>query len=173
MSTINISYGAYNAMTITSIGIAPSLTAGWQSARVSNLSTKALDYEILVNLAAVNTAPANDKAVYLFAVPWVNDDSTNYYPADIGVAGSLPSGSEGTITVANIQTLPSNFTRYQLGILQNQVINTALIGSFFLSNVFGASMPDCWSLILINYTGATLTATGSIVAYRAITQTVA
>jgi hypothetical protein len=56
-----------------------------------------------------------------------------------------------------------------LGIINNAVQNTVMSNIFFLSNAFGRAIPDCWSLVIINYTGATLTTTGSIVAYRAIT----
>jgi hypothetical protein len=170
MATRNLSYGAYTTMTITNIGIAPSLTAAWQSARVLNTSTKAIDYEILVYLAAVNTAPANDKTIYVYAVPWVNDDSTNYYPADCGNA-TLPTGSEGTISVGNLSSAPSNMKL--LGVITNYTTNTVMSNVFNLKNAFGDTIPDGWSLVIVNYTGATLTPTGSIIAYRAITETIA
>lgn len=171
MATINKAYGSYTALTITNLNnLAPSLTAGWQSARVSNLVTKALDYEVLIYLAAVNTAPANDKIIYIYAVPWVNDDSTGWYCPDAGNA-TMPTGSEGTITIANANTTPSNIKL--LGVINNLVQNTPMSNVFNLSNAFGVTMPDGWSLILINYTGATLASSGSIIAYRAITETVA
>ena len=161
MSTNSRNIGTYTTMTITNIGIAPSLTACWQSARVDDTSTKALDYEILIYLAAVNTAPANDKAIYAYAVPWMYDGSSNWYPAD-NSNGTLLTGSEGTCTIAN----PNNMRK--LGSINNQTQNTIMSNVFLLSNSFGQFMPDGWSLVLQNYTGATLTATGSIVAYRAI-----
>ena len=170
MATQTQNYGAWTPMTITNIGIAPSATAGWQSARVDNkTSVNALDYEILVYLAAVNTAPANGKVIYVYAVPWVNDDSTNWYPGDGGNA-TLPTGSEGTITIADVTANPNNFKL--LGTVQNYVQNTPTAGVFFLSNAFGQTMPDGWSLVIINYTGETLTGTGSYVGYRAIKGTV-
>lgn len=162
--TVTQNYGAYTVMTITNIGIAPSLTAAWQSARVDNkTSGKALDYEILVYLAAVNTAPANDKSIYIYAVPWVNDDSANWYPADNANA-TIFTGSEGTVTVAN------PFNGKLLGVISNTTQNTIMSGVFLLSNAFGQYIPDGWSLCIVNYTGATLTAAGSIVAYRAMKQ---
>lgn len=166
MATATQNYGAYTTMTITNIGIAPSLTAGWQSARISNLVTEALDYEILVYLAAVNTAPANDKSIYLYAIPWMNDDSTNWYPTD-NANSTIFTGSEGTVTVAN------PFNGKLLGVISNVTQNTIMSGFFLLSNAFGQFMPDAWSLCLVNYTGATLTASGSIIAYRAMKQDIA
>ncbi len=169
MATIKKSYGAWQTMTITNLGIAPSLTAAWQSDRVDNKTTlKALDFEILVKLAAVNTAPANQKAIYVCAVPWMNDDSTNWYPADAGYA-TLPTGAEGTITIGDV----TGVTNLKcLGIINNIVQNMVTSRVFNLSDIFGLTMPDGWSLILVNYTGETLTPTGSIIAYRPIYETV-
>ena len=63
MATVNISYGAWTALTVTALqSLASSATAGWQSDRIDNTSTKALDYEIMIKLPMANTAPANDKA---------------------------------------------------------------------------------------------------------------
>lgn len=165
MSTNNISRGAYTTMTVTNLhSLAPSLTACWQSARVSDLSTKALDYEILVHLAAVNTAPANNKVISVFVSPWVNDDSSNWYPAD-NSNGTILTGSEGTVTIAT----PHNMRL--LGVIYNYTQNTVCSNSFLLSNAFGQFMPDGWSLVIQNYTGMTFAGSGNIVAYRAITET--
>jgi len=167
MASKTLNYGAYTTLTITNLGIAPSLTAGWQSARIDNKSSvKAIDYEIMIYLAAVNTAPANDKAIYVYAVPWVNDDSTNWYPAD-NANTTLLTGAEGTVTVGN----PNNMKL--LGVINNVVQNTVMSGVFNLKNAFGDTIPDGWSLVLINYTGATLTPTGSAIAYRAIKEDIA
>ena len=46
-TTNNEKFGSYTAMTVTNLqSLASSATAGWQSARVSNVSTLALDYNI-------------------------------------------------------------------------------------------------------------------------------
>jgi hypothetical protein len=59
-------YGASSAMTVTNLqSLASSATAGWQSDRISNLSGQATDYQISVKLTTANTAPANDKAMYV------------------------------------------------------------------------------------------------------------
>jgi len=71
MSTDNISYGTYTAMTVTNLQSLAIDTAdpfaGWQSARVDNqTTTKAVDYEIQILLSTAATAPANDKAIYVY-----------------------------------------------------------------------------------------------------------
>ena len=161
MATLTQLTGSFTTLTITNIGLYPSLTNWWQSDRVDNItSTKAVDYEVLVYLAPVNTAPANDKTIYVYAVPWVNKDVT-WYPAD-NCGTTLLTGSQGTATVAN----PNNARL--MGVINNQTQNTVMSNSFMLSNAFGSSMPDGWSLLIQNYTGATLTPTGSVVGYKSI-----
>ena len=66
-TTNKVSYGSTTVLTVTNLqSLTNSITAGWQSARVSNLSTLALDYEISFKLPTANTAPANDKCVYVY-----------------------------------------------------------------------------------------------------------
>ena len=71
--TTKSSYGTHTALTITNLNsLASSQTAGWQSIRISNLTNLAVDYEIAIKLTMADTAPANDKAVYVYIslLPW-------------------------------------------------------------------------------------------------------
>lgn len=162
--TFEESYGSHVGMTVTNLNsLASSATAGWQSARVDNRSTVALDYEIQIVLDMANTAAANDKAVYVYAVPWYNDGST-WYAADGGTT-TLPSGTEGTYTLGS----PNNLKL--LGVLNYTATNQNVQGNFNLKNAFGEFLPDGWSLVLINYTGAAIAATGNMVAYKPLKET--
>lgn len=168
MATVNIAYGTYTAMTVTNLqSLASSATAGWQSARVDNQSSvKALDYEIVVKLTTANTAPANDKAMYVYISPAVTTDGgTTWLQADQGTT-TLPTGSEGTTTIATPNDLRL------LGILSYTTQQMVCQGVFNLSDAVGQSMPDGFSIIIVNYSGAALS-TGCVVSYRAITQTIA
>lgn len=165
-TTNNVSYGSYTALTVTNLqSLANSATAGWQSARIDNqTSVKALDYEIVVKLTTANTAPANDKLAYVYISPAVTTDGgTTWLHADQGTT-TLPTGSEGATTIAtpnNLKLLSSmNYTT------QNQPMQ----GVWNLSNVLGQFMPDGFSIIIINFTGAALS-TGCVISYRAITET--
>ncbi|HEX9060851.1 MAG TPA: hypothetical protein VF941_11785 [Clostridia bacterium] len=150
-------------MTVTNLqSLASSATAGWQSARVDNqTATKALDYEIVVKLTTANTAPANDKAAYVYLSPAVTTDGgTTWLQADQGTA-TLPTGTEGTTTIASPNDLKL------LGVLSYTTQNMTMQGVFNISNAVGQFMPDGWSIIIINFTGAAL-ATGCVVSYRAL-----
>lgn len=167
MATQNIAYGSYTAATVTNLqSLASSATAGWQSARISNTATKAIDYNIFVKLTTANTAPANDKAAYVYISPAMSTDAgTTWLQSDGGTA-TLPGGSEGTYTIAT----PNNMKL--LGVLSYTTQNMTMQGSFNLSGAVGMSMPEGFQIIIVNYTGAALS-TSCVVAYEAITQTIA
>lgn len=169
MPTQNASYGPYTALTVTNLNsLANSQIAGWQSIRIDNqTSVKAMDYELAIKLTMANTAPANDKTVYVYISPaMTTDGGTTWIHADGGTI-TLPSGAEGTYTIANPNDL------VLLGALNYTTQNMILQGNFFLSSSFGyGSMPDGFSIILINYTGAAIASSGNIVAYRALNNTI-
>lgn len=168
MAEIKQSYGSYTAMAVTNLqSLASSATAGWQSGKVDiQTSVKALDYEIFVKLTTANTAPANDKAMYVYICPFITTDGgTTWLASDQGT-GTLPTESEGTTTIASPNDLKL------LGVLNYTTQQMVCQGSFNLSNAVGASMPDGFSIIIVNYSGAALS-TACVVSYRAITQTVA
>lgn len=166
MTTNNISRGSYTSMTVTNLhSLASSATAGWQSARVSDVSTKALDYAITVKLDFANTAPANDKAAYVYVSSAMSTDGGTTWLHDDGGTATLPSGTEGTYTIAT----PNNLKL--LGVLAYTTADMVCQGNFLLSNAFGQFMPEGFSIIIINYTGAALAASGNTVSYEAITET--
>lgn len=169
MQTRNIAYGSYTALTVTNLqNLASSATAGWQSARVDNQSSvKALDFEVFVKLTTANTAPANDKCTYVYISPaMTTDGGTTWLTTDQGTT-TLPTGSEGTTTI-----VAGGGNLRLLGILAYSTQNMTMQGLFNLSNAVGNTMPDGFSIIIINYTGAALS-TSCVVAYRAITETIA
>lgn len=156
-------YGSYTALTVTNLhSLASSQTVGWQSAVIDNRSTGAIDYEILTIFDAANTAAANDKSLYVYMAPAMND-GTNWKYAD-GGTGTLPSGTEGSYTIS---TTTNNL------VLLKRVFYTAtdqvMQSIFTISPVYGQTMPDGFSFIVINYSGAALAASGNVVAYKAIT----
>ena len=169
MSSINIAYGTWTAMTVTNLqSLAIDTTdpyAGWQSARVDNqTTTKALDFEVQILLSTAATAPANDSTVYVYVVPWIYDGSTWTPAANFGTT-TRPTGSEGTASMSD-----PNSMKFALGI-PYKITSQPLDGWFTIAGVCNGVVPDGWSLAIRNNCGAAL-GTGCVVAYRPITQTV-
>ncbi len=165
LTTNNKAYSTSTSMTVTNLNsLANSATAGWQSVRVDDYtSSKALDYQISVKLTMANTAPANDKAVYVYVCPAYYDGSV-WYMTDGGTT-TLPGGTEGTYTIANPNDLKL------LGVLSYTTQNMVLQGTWNLSTALGQFVPDGFSIIIVNFSGAALSSSGNVVQYKAITET--
>lgn len=168
MTTVNQAYGIYTAPGVTALqSLTSSQTVGWKSALIDNqTSVKALDYEIFVKLTTANTAPANDRAAYIWLCPAMTTDGGTTWLYSDGGTGTLPSSGDATYTIATPNDLKL------LGVLNYTNQNMTMQGSFLVSNTYGNSMPDGFLVIITNYTGATL-GTGCLIAYRSITQTIA
>lgn len=168
MATINQAYGSYTALAVTALqSMASSATVGWGSTRVDNQSSvKALDYELHVKLTTANTAPANDKAMYIYINPSITTDGgTTWIESDQGTT-TLPTATDAASTIAS----PNNLKL--LGVLNYTTQQMICQGNFLLSNAVGQYMPDGFTVIIVNFSGAALS-TSCVVAYRAITNTVA
>jgi hypothetical protein len=149
------------SMTVTSLNsLASSATVGWQSDSVRNNVRKALDYKINVKLTMANTLPANDKGIYIYICPFYFD-GTNWYAASQGTT-TLPTGAQGASTIAS----PNNLRL--LGVLSYTTQNQVCQDNFLLSNAFGNVMPDGFSIIIVNFSGAAVSASGNVVNYSPI-----
>lgn len=149
---MSLSYSAVQTMTVTNLhSLASSTTAGWQSTAVDNTSDVYEDALLQVVLDFANTAPANDKAVYVFAYAALETTYSN--PA---------SGSEGTITLTNITNTGQNLRL--VGVIpyhtQDEVAESAV---FSVAAAFGGSLPPKWGIVIMNYSGAGLAASGNTV----------
>ncbi len=152
-------------MTVTGLAsLASSATIGWQSDRV-DISIE-LDVLVSIKLDMANTAPANDKSVYVYLCSWFYDGTT-WYGSSLGTA-TLPTGTNGTCALAS--AAPNNLKL--LGTLAYSTADMVLQDSFLLSNVFGTAMPDAWSIVVLNYSGASTHSSGHKLMYKKLnTQT--
>jgi hypothetical protein len=169
--TFSQSYGTYTALTVTNLqSLANDATdpfSSWQSARVSNVSTLALDYEIIVDLSTANTAPANDQCAYVYLVPWVTTDGgTTWITGGNFGTTTLPTGSEATASISDPNSMKGPIA------IPYKIAQQRLECYFTVAELCGGQCPDGWSVAIRNCTGAALS-TGCVVAYRAITNTVA
>lgn len=169
MATGGVLYGTYTAMTVTNLqSLANDATdpfAGWQSARVANHATLAQDYEVIVDLSTAATAGANDKAAYVFLVPWITTDGGTTWIAggNFGTT-TLPTGTEGTTSMTE-----PNSMKFALA-LPYKDTSQRMQGMFSIASVLGYS-PDGWSLAIRNCSGAALS-TGCVVSYRSLNFTI-
>ena len=168
MTTLNIAYGTYVAMTVTNLqslaNDATDVFAGWQSPRVDNqTATKADDFEIQILLSTAATSPANDQAVYVYLVPWIYDGSSWTPAANFGTT-TRPTGSEGPANISDPNSMKGPIA------LPYKITSQPSDGWFSVAALCGGIVPDGWSLALRNCTGAAL-GTGCVVAYRPITYT--
>ena len=166
MSQVLQSYGAISELVTTNLQtLSSSSTAIWQSTMISASTLKAIDYKVFVRLPVNNTAPANDKAMYVFVCPFTHSGGAVYFPTDIGTT-TLPTGAEGTATINSSSVLK------MLGVLNYVTANQTVQDSWFAGNAFGSSMPDGFSVLIENFSGATLSS-ACVVAVQPISQTVA
>lgn len=152
-----LTYSSVTSMTVTNLhSLASSATAGWQSDVVDNSSNVYEDAHVQVILDFANTAPANDKCVYVFAYAGLETTYTN--PA---------SGSEGAITLTSITNTGQNIRL--IGIIpyttQDEVAESAVMS---VGAAFGGLLPIKWGIVILNYSGAALAATGNTVKWVGI-----
>lgn len=167
MSTIKTAFGTATTFTKTNANLVSSVTAGWVSNAIDNISTLALDALIHVELAAVNSAPAGSKTIYLFAYALV-DGSAAAYTGTGGAA--VPGGTENTMVFPSVTTLP--VVMPPLGTIPYPVQNIAInAGPFSVAKCFGGILPPKWGIAMVNDSGMTLNVTN--IKYTEITNTVA
>ena len=140
--------------------MANSATVGWQSDSVGLRQHKCTDVKIGVKISMANTAPANDKAVYVYVYPMWYDGSTWYFTS--GGTTTFPSGANSTYTIAS----PNNLRL--LGVLSYTTTNMVLQDQFILSNAFGSTMPDAFGLVIVDFSGAALHTTNHRIYYSLI-----
>jgi len=151
-SPILEAFGTATAFTKTNANLASSATAGWKSNSIDNSANLFLDALVSIELAAVNTAPANNKAIYLFAYSLI--EGANYASTGDGTI----DGTEGTVTFPDITT--SSIVLPLLGIVpypvQNKAINSP---AFSVARCFGGVLPPKWGIAMVNYSGMPLSVT--------------
>lgn len=159
-ATLKTTFGTATPFTKTNAGLSASVTAGWKSNAIDNITTRALDALVGIELAAVNTAPAGTKSLYVYAYGLI--EGTAYTSTGDGTI----DGTEGTVTFPSVTTLPVGCKL--IGTIPYPVQNKAINGGpFSVAAAFGGILPDKWGIALINDTGMTLSVTN--IFYQEIT----
>jgi hypothetical protein len=154
MANILEAFGTAAAFTTTNANLAPSATAGWKSNAIDNSASLYDDALVHVELAAVNTAPAGSKCVFLYAYALVNGSGSAYTSSGDGT----PDGSEGTIVFPDVTANPISMPL--LGTIPYPVQNKAInAGPFGVARCFGGVLPPEWGICMVNDSGMTLNVT--------------
>ncbi len=158
MSDTKESLPAVVSLTITLNSLASSATAGRESTAVDNTTNLYLDALVEVLLSFPNSAPANDKAVYLWAYDSL--DGTNY-------AGTC-TGSDAAYTRQNPTVLAL------LGVIPVPTQNIPYRSrAFSVAQAFGGVLPPKWGIVVQNYAGQTLNASLNSAQFRPVYRTIA
>ena len=151
MADIKSKYGTATSITCTINSLASSSTAGRESTAVDNTTNLYLDALVTVKLVYPNLAPANDKAVYIWAYGW---DETNYTG---GCTGSDAAYTRDDPTVLRL-----------IGVVPTPTQNKTYYGGpFSVAAAFGGILPSKWGIVVQNYSGQTLS-TGCTATYVGI-----
>jgi hypothetical protein len=151
MANVKLVYAAPVTLTLTSANLATSATGGWQSDGQDNTSNLYIDALVQVRLAAVNTAPGNNKAIYIYAFGVADGATTDY----TGTGAANATGAVGTLTFPDITVSP--VVAPQIGTIPYTTQNTAIFSSVFsIGRGFGGILPSKYSIGMVNYSGMTL-----------------
>lgn len=131
------------------------------SDRITNLRS-VIDILIHYQAEMANTAPSSDKAIYVWLLAWYHDGTT-WTHSDIG------SSTAASTTSAAI-TLGATHNLHLLGIMNYTTADQKIVKSFSMAKTFGPTLPDGFSIITENKSGAAFAASGSSLKYREIYQ---
>lgn len=164
MASQLVALAAEQSMTVTNLhSLASSATAGWSSAAVDNSSNLYQDALVSIHIAAVNTAPGSNKAIYVFA--YGSTDGSIF--TSTGTSGGTV-GTEGSLTFPSIAT-PLPIVMPLIGVIPYPVQNKALdAGPFSVAKAFGGVLPRNWGIAILNYAGFTFAASGNTVKYQGV-----
>lgn len=162
MSDVKQAFASAVSLTVTNLhSLASSATAGWQSAVVDNTTNLYMDALVQVKVDFANTAPANSKALFVYA----------YGGVESGVYSNPASGSEGAITLVDVTANAQNVRL--IGVVpyttQDEVAESSPMS---VAAAFGGLLPPYWGVVIINHSGAALAASGNTVNYRPLYATV-
>lgn len=153
--------------------LASSATAGWSSHYIDNSSNLYLDDIAYIKFAAVNTAPASNKAYYLYGASALN---TTDLPASGASTSNTVPNSSSTSAALNFPSISTPLAclfpivRVIPYPVQN-ITNTTTV--FSLARAFGGFLGLFFWYPLLNFTGMTIAASGNVFKRRGVYNTVA
>lgn len=157
-TTDNIAFGTSTALTCTLTGLASSATVGRQSTVVDNTSALAVDALVTVGVSTVASAPASDKAVYVYV--FGSEDGTNFDMDD-----AAPGATDAAYTINAATNLKGPVT------ISCPTASKTYRKTFSIAQFFGGVMPRKWGIVVCNQTNNALGATAIGCSYTNINYT--
>ncbi len=157
MPNVKLEFGTSTAITITLANLASSATAGRESTVVDNSANKFLDALVTVILNVITGVIVNDKAAYI----WVygSEDGTIYTDNATGTDAAITPEDPTCLRLVQVIPIPTSLKAYEV--------------VFSIAQAFGGVLPRKWGIVVRNYCGLALAATGSSASYSGIYETVA
>lgn len=152
-TTIKSVYAAQVSMTCTINSLASSATAGRESTAVDNSTNLYLDALVFCRISFPNSAPANDKAVYLWGYGW--DNSGLYTGGVTGSDAAYTRDDPTTLRLVGVIPIPTQNKDYYAG-------------PFSVAAAFGGILPVKWGIVVQNYAGQTLNSSNNTLTYVGI-----
>lgn len=146
-TTVSEVFGTETALTWAG-AIGSSTTAGRQSNAIDNTSALAVDGLLAISIVFPNSAPANDKSIYIYAGAYIG--ATNGWQGRPAL-----TGSDGAYTFNDITTTPSGLFLCQADYQVQNTTGLWVVPS--LAAVFGGLLPPKMAFAVANYSGQTIT----------------
>lgn len=148
MADIKTKYGTSNqTITITLASLGNSATVGRESTAVSNAVNRFLD--ALVSVTIETGVVANDKAAYIYAYASVDGGTVGggtFTEGCTGTDAAFTRRDPTSLKLIGVIPTPTNSVVYQSG-------------PFSVAAAFGGSLPEFWGIVVMNFTGASLSGT--------------
>ena len=151
-----IKYGSTaQAIAITLNSLASSATAGRESTAIDNTSNRFLDALVQVKINFPNSAPANDKAIYVYAYGTADTTTPSYSAGVTGSDAAYTMDDPTVLRLIDVVPIPT----------QNKVYTSQPVS---VAAAFGGVLPPKWGIMVRNYAGQTLAASGNSAWYQGV-----
>jgi hypothetical protein len=145
MTDFKLQWGTSTGITCSLASLASSATAGQESTAIDNTTNRYIDAMVLVSVKLATGTPGNDKTVYVFA--YGSEDGTKYTDNATGSNASI------TLRQPPIMRLIGTIPCPDAGAL------TYESQPMYVAHAFGGKLPRKWGIVVLNYTGVTLSST--------------
>lgn len=153
-SSIKEAMGGATGFDLTSANLTNSATAGWVSNYVPNDTNLYRDAQVMADFGNVNTAPASNSAIYLYAYGLIDTSGSNYGGTGAAnIVGNLTAST--TLTFGNVTTTPCNLPLLGVAYYTTQNVGPKC-GPFNVARCFGGVLPARWGIAMLNFSGMTI-----------------